>query len=315
MSLIQFEKSAGTWLESNLGLDPAIQSKLFATSAVILIVWLIYVLSIRLVSNRISNHTLVYRWRKTIGYVSGVIAFVLVARLWFPGMQALTTFLGLFSAGLAIAFKDILTDIGGWIFIIYKRPYVVSDRVQIGQHVGDVIDIDMFHTTLLEIGGERVYAEQSTGRIIHIPNNQVFNTSIANYTEGFKYIWHEIPIVITFESDRKKAKEILETIVKNQASDVSEEAFRAVSRAARRYMIKASNLGPKVYTSIHDMGVQYTLRYTCTPYTRRDSIETISEAILDEFDKYPNIDFAYPTSRIFRNEIEGKMVQGLNLEN
>ena len=79
-------------------------------------------------------------------------------------------------------------------------------------HAGDVIDIRLFQFSINEIGNW-VDADQSTGRIIHIPNGIVFTEPQANYTAGFQYIWNEIPVLVTFESDWKKAKQILTDIV------------------------------------------------------------------------------------------------------
>lgn len=88
--------------------------------------------------------------------------------------------------------------------------------MQIGQHVGDVIDIRLFQFTILEIGNW-VEADQSTGRLIHMPNAKVFQEPQANYSTGFEYIWHEIPVMVTFESNWKKTKTILQEIVTKHA--------------------------------------------------------------------------------------------------
>src|SRR5207247_865051 len=93
-------------------------------------------------------------------------------------------------------------------FILWRRPFEVGDRVQIGPHAGDVIDLGLFQFTLNEIGAW-VNADQSTGRIIHVPNGKVFTDPVANYNKGFRYIWNEVPVVVTFESDWRKAKQIL----------------------------------------------------------------------------------------------------------
>ena len=74
-----------------------------------------------------------------------------------------------------------------------------------------LIDLRIFQFTLMEIGNW-VDADQSTGRIVHVPNGSVFVTPLANYAKGFQYIWNEIPVLVTFESDWRRAKEILEGI-------------------------------------------------------------------------------------------------------
>jgi small-conductance mechanosensitive channel len=149
-----------------------------------------------------------YIWQKTSIYLISIIIFILLGMLWFKGFGDIGTFLGLLSAGLAIALKDPLINIVGWFFIIIRKPFTLRDRIQIGQHAGDVIDIRIFQFTLMEIGNW-VDADQSTGRVIHIPNGIVFTEVTANYNKGFEYIWNEIPVLITFESNWRKAKDIL----------------------------------------------------------------------------------------------------------
>ena len=88
----------------------------------------------------------------------------------------------------------------GWLFIVGKRPFTVGDRIEVDGSAGDVIDVSLFQFTMLEIGNW-VDADQSTGRIIHVPNRFAFNKSLANFTQSFGFIWNEANVLITFESD------------------------------------------------------------------------------------------------------------------
>ena len=128
---------------------------------------------------------------KTLNYILGFIFFVATLVIWFGGLTGWSAYLGLVSAGLAIALQDPLVNLAGWIFISVRKPFVVGDRIEIGGHRGDVIDLRLFQFSLIEIGNW-VDADQSTGRIIHIPNGWVFKQTTANYTAGFKFIWDEI---------------------------------------------------------------------------------------------------------------------------
>ncbi len=98
-----------------------------------------------------------------------------------------------------------MTNVTGWIFILSRSPFEVGDRVQIGEHSGDVVDVNFFKFTLMEIS-QWGQGEQSSGRIIHIPNGKVFTEILANYSKGFKYIWNEVDVLVTFESNWKEAK-------------------------------------------------------------------------------------------------------------
>lgn len=240
-----------------------------------------------------------YKVRKSLSKFTITILIILISFLATRYTASLATFLGLLSAGIAIALQDIIADIAGWIFILVRRPFEIQDRVQIGDFIGDVIDIRPFEFTILEIGN-RVNSEQSTGRIIHVPNNRVLREEVANYSKGFKYIWNEIPILITFESDWELAKEVLENIVNKNAIKFSEDVERNILDACKRYMIHYDNLEPTVYTSIKDSGVLLTIRYLSKPRQRRETEQIIYESILKEFKKIHTIELAYPTTRLYR---------------
>ena len=129
---------------------------------------------------------------------------------------------------------------------------------------------------------------------------------LANYSRGFQYLWHEIPVLITFESDWRKAKDILLEIAKKHAEELSGSAERRVRQAAKKFMIFFSKLTPIVYTTVRDCGVLLTIRVLCEPRARRGTEEAIWEDILDEFSKCDDIDFAYPTQLFYNNMTEGK---------
>lgn len=297
------------WLHDSLGLSPAVQQKLLLSLVVIFIAWLLRFILLRAVNRKVDDVRALYQWRKNTAYIAAAAVILVVGRIWFQGFQSLATFLGLLSAGLAIALKDLIADLAGWIFLLWRRPFTVGDRVQIGAHAGDVIDIRIFQFTLLEIGN-RIQGEQSTGRVIHIPNWKVFNETLANYSTGFQYIWNEIPVLLTFESDWKRAKGLLEDIVKKHAEHLTEEAARQVRAASSKFMIFYTTLAPKVYTSVEDSGVLLTMRYLCQPRKRRGSEEAIWEDVLDKFGLTADIDFAYPTQRFYDNRTEGKSPSG-----
>lgn len=302
MSLNEMSK----WLTDNFGLSVTAQHKIFTSIAIFTVVWIISFIIDTIISKKVKDPKFEYNLHKTVGYVSFFIAIILVGRIWLEGFQSLATFFGLFSAGLAIALKDIIADIAAWIYIMWRRPFRVGDRIQIGLDSGDVIDFGPFQITLLEIGNW-VNAEQSTGRMVHVPNNKVFTESLANYTKGFEFIWDEIPILVTFESDRNKTKSILEEVLTKHTLELSQKAEHQIKMASKKFMILSAYIEPKVYTSLEDSGVMYTLRYLCDPYARRELKEEILEDIFKELDKHNDIDFAYPTKRVFENSIESKI--------
>ena len=294
------------WLQERLGLSPAIQDHLLVTVVAIAGLWLLDRIILAIVYRRVTDAWTRYRWRKTITYLFLAIGVLVLGREWFPGFKTLTTFLGLVSAGIAIALKDPLTNLAGWAFIVWRRPFEVGDRVEIGGHKGDVIDIRLFQFTLNEIG-VWVDADQSTGRIIHIPNGKIFTDPVANYDRGFSYIWNEVPVVVTYESNWKRAKEILTAIAFKHAEHLTAQAEQDLLSASRQYLINYTKLTPIVYTSAVDHGIKLSVRYLIEPRRRRGTVNAIWEDILTEFAKCPDIDLAYHTVRSFRTTEEGKL--------
>lgn len=300
-------EQADTYLNLLSGFGPESTRRIIWSVAVLLGMWLVRMVLIRIVMHRTEDVRTRYLSRKTITYVTVGITIAVLVKIWLFGgkTQSFQTFLGLLSAGVAIALRDIIANAAGWLFIIWVKPLEVGDRIQIGVFSGDVVDISLFHVTIMEIGNW-VEADQSTGRVIRIPNSHLFTQALANYSKGFQFIWNEIPVLVTFESDWKKAKGIMENIANTHAGNMAKRAERHVKEASRRFFIYYSKLTPIVYTSVQDSGVLLTIRYLCEPRRRRGTAEAIWEDILTEFADHDDIDFAYPTTRLYNNIPEGK---------
>ncbi len=285
--------------------SPDLTKNIIETVGVIVALWLIRLIVFRTIVKRTESKRTQYKWRKNLTYIAAFLGLLIIGRIWFSGLGELATFFGLLSAGIAIALKDPVTDLAAWLFIIWRKPFDVGDRIELGPSKGDVIDVRPFKFTILEIGNW-VDADQSTGRVIHIPNHQVFTYQLANYTSDFEFIWNEIKVLVTFESDWKKAKEILSEVVNEVSADFIENAKKQIAKASKSYLIEYRYLTPIVYTDVKDSGVNLTVRYLTDPRRRRGTSQIIWEHILEEYAKHDNIDFAYPTIRYYDNPKEGK---------
>lgn len=297
--------SFGEWITSVVGIGAETQVKLLLSALAVVVVWALRRLLLGYVDRRFEDARTRYQWSKTSAYVAFAVAILAVSQIWLEALRQIGTFLGLLSAGLAIALRDVVANLAGWAFVLWRRPFELGDRIEIGDRRGDVVDVRIFQFTMLEVGNW-VGADQSTGRVVHVPNAKVFTESLANYTVEFPYIWNEVPVLVTFESDWKKARRILERVVNEVAGEVVEEARSAVHRASRKYLIHYRHVTPIVYTSVRDSGVLLTVRYICGARSRRGTEEGIWERILDAFLEEPDVDFAYPTRRVYHNLLEGK---------
>ncbi len=291
------------WLEKGLGLTPEIELNLLETALTIAVLWVLSSLLRRLLNRSIKNIEYRYQWQKATGYLLSLIGLIVIGRIWLTGMETLVTFLGLLSAGIAIALKDPLMNIAGWAYILIRKPFDVGDRIEINGVAGDVVDIRIFQFSIMEIGNW-VHADQSTGRVLHIPNGVIFNTILGNYTRGFEYIWNELEVLITFESNWKKSKEIFQKIVDDFSADTLPEMEKKLRERSQPYMIKTGKVTPIVYTAVANSGILLTIRYLCNPRRRRSSTSIIWENTLSAFAEEEDIQLAYPTQRFYNQAQE-----------
>ena len=287
--------------------------KLFFTLIAFLGLFVLKVLIARIICRSVEDDKRRYHIRRTATYVHTFFVVIVIGSIWFQGIASISTFLGLASAGLAVAMHDTIANMAGFFFIEARKPFRVGDRIQLENFRGDVIDIRLFQFSIVEVGNW-VDADQSTGRIVHVPNSMVLRSPLSNYHIGFEYIWNEIPVLVTFESDWKRAKELLHKIVRDNAEHLSQDAQVQIRQAARKYLIVAGKLTPTVYTTVKESGVLLTIRYLVDPRQRRGSEQKIWEDILDAFSGVPNIDLAYPTTRFYSMPSQNQAERGNHQE-
>lgn len=290
------------WIAKNLNIRSEDQWKILASIVVIALVLIIRRYFLKYVTSKVEdddNGDAVYRARKVATYTAFTIVTVTLSFIWIEAFDNFATFLGLLSAGIAIGLSDVLKNIAGWAYILSRRPMSVGDRIEVAGTRGDVIDIRLFRFTLMEVGNW-VDADQSTGRLVHVPNGILFTQQLANYTEGFSHIWEDLPVLITFESDYAKAEELIRRVLSEQCPDVEATVGKKIRETARQYRIRIGALTPTVYLSVKDSGVLLTARYLTDARGRRGTAQDVWRAILDSFGSEPNIELAYPTYRIFR---------------
>ena len=285
-------------LADTLGIESGTLNRLLWTLIALLAVLVLRRVARRIVARNVNLEESAYRANKLINYLATGFFLATMAFIWIEAFDDLPTYLGLVSAGIAIALADVLKNMAGWVYILSRRPFQVGDRIEVSQFKGDVVDIRLFRFSLMEIQGW-VEAEQSTGRLVHVPNGMVFNKEVANYTEGFAYIWHELPVLITFESDWKLAERLILDILEDDAPDVHGAAGATIKATASRYSIRVGTLTPTVYLSVRDSGVLLTARYLVEARTRRGRDDRIWRSILDAFAEQPTVELAYTTVRTY----------------
>lgn len=242
-----------------------------------------------------------YKASKWLSRLIWLLATVSIITLWSPDASQLITVLTIIGAGLAVALRDVLLSFVGWIHLQLHPPYRQGDRIEVNQVRGDVVDVGLTQTTMLEVG-EWVEAHQSTGRLVHVPNAWIYIHGVKNYTEGFEYLWFEQSVVVTFESDWEKARGILLDIAEQEVPNSEDDARRQLQKMTSEYLVQMNVLSPYVYVSLADHGVKLTLRHLTPARGRRSLRHNLIMEVLRRFDASDDIQIAYQTVRIANGE-------------
>lgn len=286
-------------LAAQAGLSTLTAANLVSTAITALCLFVLRLVIVKMINRGTLEPVRAYQVRRISAWIFGVLGVIMVGRIWLVSFEMLGTVLGLISAGLAIALRDPVVNLFAWLFIITRRPFELGDRVQVGTVKGDVVDMRIFDFSVMEVG-EWTEADVRTGRVVRVPNGELFRTAVAVYQQGwYAEIWHEFYVTVTFESNWRAAKQLLLEVLSQEIGDISPEINREMSERASNYLILADdNTGPQVLVRGRDSGVEFTLRYLCQTGTRRRTETRLWERIFAEFDAREDIVLAYPTQRV-----------------
>ena len=266
-------------------------SKLLQSIIIILTAYLLNVLIAALIKRRIQDIKYRYSMRKTISTLVSIATVGILVAVWFRETTSLIVAYGILSAGIAIALQDLLKSVAGGVIIFISGSFKAGDRIQVGNEIGDVLDIKIFYTTLMEIR-EWIDGDQYSGRIIQLPNSFVLNSTVKNYTRDFSFIWDEIHLMFTFDSNWKKAQEITLKITREITGQFKILARNELISLGDKYLITPADVEDMIYTQITDNWIDMRLRYVVDPRKRRNIKHSINEKLLEAFAKEKDIEIA-----------------------
>ena len=273
---------------------------------VVLVLAAAYVLY-RIVDKQIRGHVADpekrLRYRKRVAYTVAIVILALLAVVFFERLRGIGTFVGFIGAGLAIALREYLAAFLAWFYIVGQRNVSLGSRIEVGGVRGDVIDIGVFKLTLVEVRGEGL-GEQSSGRLVTVPNFKILTDPVFHFTAGSPFVWDEIEFMVTFESDWERARQIVQEVGNEIFEPHRHEVEAGFRQLESDYAFRYGVTTPIVYTSVGEFGIRLRLRYLTHVRRRRDNRDVISRRILRRFAAEPNVELAYPTNRTYRTEID-----------
>jgi len=221
-----------------------------------------------------------YKYRKLLSTIVVVLAAIAIGALWAPHVPHASTFYGLIGAGLAVALREPLLSVAGRIAIFTGNIYTAGDRIEINKMKGDVLDIGFFYTRLMEIGNW-LSAEQTSGRIVQFPNAQIFGAAVFNYTQNFDYLWDEVKLPLTYDSNIHAATEILLEVGRAYSADFLKGAEEQLDAMRRYFYVPKVELEPQVYVCVNSNWIELAMRYVVQAKKRRAAQTFIWNGVFD----------------------------------
>jgi small-conductance mechanosensitive channel len=233
------------------------------------------------VARKIKEEKTRYSFRKTVSILYFVLLLVVILRIWIEHTETLLVSYGLIAAGIAITLQDFFKNLVGGLIIFVTGIYRVGDRIEISGKIGDVIDIGILYTTLLELK-EWVAGDQSTGRLTIMPNGVVLSGMVDNYTKDNNFIWDEIEIPLTYDSDWNEAIMIIHRIVGKETKAMAERAEDEILQLKEKYYLTIKAVEPEIYVTLTDNWITFHIRYITDVRQRRGVRSSLSKMILSE---------------------------------
>jgi small-conductance mechanosensitive channel len=263
--------------------DPTVGKIVTVIIGILIVVGIVRFLQ-RSVVQRIKETDSRYRVRKFVSFLGYILGIIVIITVFSDKLGGLTVALGVAGAGIAFALQEVIASIAGWFAISFANFYKTGDRVQLGGIKGDVIDIGILRTTLMEVG-EWVKGDLYNGRMVRIANSFVFKEPVFNYSGDFPFLWDEITVPVKYGSNYQLARELLQQISNEIVGDYAKQAAISWRDMVKKYMIEDASVEPMVTMIANDNWVEFTIRYVVDYKKRRSTKDIIFTRIIEAIEK------------------------------
>ena len=273
------------------------------------VIWLVLKAIQRSFFSKIKEPDNRYRAKKFSNFIGYFLTIVLLTVVYSDKLGGLTVALGVAGAGIAFALQEVIASFAGWLTIVFGGFYKTGDRVQLGGIKGDVMDIGVLRTTIMETG-QWVDGDLYNGRIVLVANSFVFKEPVFNYSGDFPFLWDEIKLPIQYGSNYEKAREILLIIGREVAGDLTEQSKEKWTALQSKYRLEDAQTEPMVSIIANDNWVEFTLRYVVIYKKRRVTKTELFTKILTAIEatngevKFASATFHLVEAPKFKVEIE-----------
>ncbi|MBI1356065.1 MAG: mechanosensitive ion channel [Acidobacteria bacterium] len=219
------------------------------------------------------------RWIVGVRNYSVMILALGLGAVWFKALETFGTLILGLGVAFVIATKELIQCMTGSFLRTVANTYNVGDRIEINNFRGDVIDVNLFTTTLLEVGPGRSM-HLRTGRTIVVPNIKMLDSTVVNESFMRQYVLHVFSVPVKLSSDWKKAEQALLEAAEAESAEFLEEARSYMETLERSHGLRGLPVQPRTLLQLNDPDKVTILVRTPAPVGRQGAIE---QAILRRY--------------------------------
>jgi small-conductance mechanosensitive channel len=209
-----------------------------------------------------------------------VTAVLLILLILFGPPTQLSTAVGLVTAGLAVVMKDFIVAFFGWFTLMGKNGISVGDWVEIEGVSGEVIEIGLLKTVLLELGNW-TDAGHPTGRHVAFSNSFAMERHYFNFSTVGQWLWDEIQVMLPREGDPYETAQKIRKIIERETQADAAEAVKDWQRIADKYGAREISAMPSVNLRPGVNGLEVVVRYITRAPQRNAVKSKLFQAIVD----------------------------------
>lgn len=281
--------------------NPMVQKLLIVAIGIVLLLFLNGLVK-KALNRSIKDTDRKYKARKAVNMIAYLLMVTVVLMVYSDQLGNIGVALGVAGAGIAFALQEVIVSIAGWLTILISGQVSVGQRVKIGSVHGDIIDIGVLNTTIMEIGGW-IDGDLYNGRIVTLSNSFVYKEQVHNYSAEYPFLWDEIQVPIRTESDFVFARELFVKIVEEVCGEYAEQSQNQWKSLTNKYRVEKARVEPMVTLKFDENWITFTLRYIVDFQKRRTTKDLIFTRLLEEFKKHPEkIQIAASTLEISQEE-------------
>ena len=256
---------------------------MFQSALIIILIVLMVYLADRSVDRRLAEMgpgTRLHTLRAVIRFAVQAVGVLLILFVIAGAPQQTTTFLGLATAGITVAMKDFIVAFFGWFVLMGKNGLRVGDLVEINGVAGEVVEINLLRTVLLETGNW-TDSGHPTGRKVAFVNGYAIEGHFFNFTTSGQWLWDELTITVPPNQDPYPLLDAIQKTVAKETEANVHAAEKEWQNAASNYKVRSVSAAPTVNLRPTPSGVEVHVRYIARAQERSAIRTRLNQALVE----------------------------------